>query len=546
MQAKPIPSEALIDLRHRLDTLPPRSPERRRIIQDTSALYGISEYTLYRALRANARPRSVQRADSGEPRVLPKSQMTHYCEVIAAIKLRTSNRKGRHLSTAGAIRLLEDYGLDTPKGFVQAPKGVLRTATVNRYLKQWRYDHARLLREPPATRFQARYSNECWQFDLSPSDLKRLPEPPLWIDPSKGQPTLMLYSVVDDRSGVNYQEYHCVYGEDVEAALRFLFRAMAPKTDDRFSLQGRPLNLYMDSGPIRKSHLFQQVMRYLDIAVKTHIPAGKDGRRTTARAKGKVERAFRTVKDMHETLYHFHQPETEEEANAWLLNYLVRYNAMPHRLEPHTRMEDWQQNLSASGLREMCSWERFCTFAREPLRRKVGTDAQISVDGVSYEVDPDLAGERVILWFGVFDDELYIEHGEHRYGPYHPTGGPIPLHRYRKFKKSRTQKQADRIETIAEALVLPRAALTDDPSLADTLSDFNPPTESFIDPDPFQELTFPTALAAKRAIADYLAMPLARLPQEQLDALNALLTETLTKPAVFDYVRHHIQPHLRG
>ena len=28
----------------------------------------------------------------------------------------------------------------------------------------------------------------------------------------------MLYSVVDDRSGVYYQEYRCVYGEDVEAA----------------------------------------------------------------------------------------------------------------------------------------------------------------------------------------------------------------------------------------------------------------------------------------------------------------------------------------
>jgi hypothetical protein len=36
----------------------------------------------------------------------------------------------------------------------------------------------------------------------------------------------MLYSIVDDRSGVCYQEYHCVYGEDVEAALRFLFNAL--------------------------------------------------------------------------------------------------------------------------------------------------------------------------------------------------------------------------------------------------------------------------------------------------------------------------------
>ena len=47
----------------------------------------------------------------------------------------------------------------------------------------------------------------------------------------------MLYSVVDDRSGVAYQEYHGVYGEDVEAALRFLFAAMAPKAHDGFPFQ---------------------------------------------------------------------------------------------------------------------------------------------------------------------------------------------------------------------------------------------------------------------------------------------------------------------
>ena len=93
----------------------------------------------------------------------------------------------------------------------------------------------------------------------------------------------------------------------------------------------------------------------------------------------------------------------------------------------------------------MCSWERFSTFAREPERRKVGIDARITIEGVSYEVDPDLAGETVILWWGLFDDELYVEHEERRYGPYSPAGGPIPLHRYRSFKKSRTQKRADRI-----------------------------------------------------------------------------------------------------
>ena len=82
--------------------------------------------------------------------------------------------------------------------------------------------------------------------------------------------------------------------------------------------------IYTDHGPVARSQEFQQIMRYLDIDVRAHLPQGKDGRRVTARSKGKVERAFRTVKEMHETLYHFHEPKDEEESNAWLINFLVR------------------------------------------------------------------------------------------------------------------------------------------------------------------------------------------------------------------------------
>ena len=46
----------------------------------------------------------------------------------------------------------------------------------------------------------------------------------------------------------------------------------------------------------------------------------------------------------------------------------------------------------------MCAWDRFRTFAREPERRRVGIDARVQVDGISYEVDPSLAGETVTLW----------------------------------------------------------------------------------------------------------------------------------------------------
>jgi hypothetical protein len=64
---------------------------------------------------------------------------------------------------------------------------------------------------------------------------------------------------------------------------------MAPKQIEGFPFQGIPKMIYLDNGPVARSHVFQQVMHYLDIDVRAHLPQGKDGRRATARAKGKVE-----------------------------------------------------------------------------------------------------------------------------------------------------------------------------------------------------------------------------------------------------------------
>ena len=536
MPRKTLPAEALVDLSRRLATLPSRSHERRLLVATTAMAYGVSEPTLYRALAERVRPKALRRADRGMPRLLQSEEMERYCELIAAIKVRTSNKKGRHLSTGESIRLLEVSGISTPDGFVKLPAATLNKTTVNRYLHQWGYDRATLGRPPPSVRFQAEYGNDCWQFDMSPSDLKHI-DAPSWVRADLKAPTLMLFSVVDDRSGIAYQEYRCVYGEDAESALRFLFRAMAPKESPDHPLQGIPKMIYQDNGPVSRSQIYQRVMRYLGVEVRTHMPAGSDGRRTTAQATGKVERPFRTVKEMHETLYHFNQPHDEPQANAWLLNYLVRYNAMDHRLEPHSRIEDWLTHLPAQGLRAMCTWERYCTFAREPERRKVNNDARVTVSGTEYEVDVELAGEEVVLWWGLFDQELYIEHGDKRFGPYLPVGGPIPLHKFRSFKKSTSQTRADRIEALASKLSVAPAAMEAHPDMRGFDDPVHVPTQAFVDPDPFQQLTYPNQHAAKLAIADFLGTPLGRLAAHQIEAINAIVLGTLNKQDVLAQVR---------
>jgi hypothetical protein len=52
-----------------------------------------------------------------------------------------------------------------------------------------------------------------------------------------------------------------------------------------------------------------------------------------------------------------------------------------------------------------------------------------------------------------------------------------------------------------QRLALPSAALSDQPELSGTWQSFKPPTQPFCESDPFHQLTFPSVLDAKRAIA---------------------------------------------
>jgi hypothetical protein len=540
--ASAVPIEALATLRRRLAALPARHCDRRLLMDSTAQLYAISRATLYRLLREDRRPRDAYRSDRGCTRAMPASEIDRLCEIVAAMKIRTTNRKGRHLSTVRVLELLEKHGVDTPNGFVKLEKGRITASTLNRHLSRLGYDHERMTREPPAVRFQAEHSNAIWHFDMSPSDLKQLKAPP-WIDPDRqGAPTLMLFSVVDDRSGVAYQEYRCVYGEDTESALRFLFNAMSVKANEGDPFQGIPSTLYLDNGSVAKSAVFKRVMESLGVEVITHQPAGSDGRRTTARSKGKVERPFRTIKEAHETLYHFHEPETEAEANIWLARFVITYNSGDHRSEPHSRIDDWLAHLPADGVRQMCAWERFCAFAREPERRLVGIDCRLTVAGVAYEVDSELAGETVVVWWGLFDQELWVERGDERFGPFPPIGGPIPLHRYRKHRKSRREIRADQVAALADKLVLPRAAVSGDDGVVMIRPAAAVPVRPFRDPDPFHEFMFASPLAARRAIADEVRLPLAKLSDDDRAFIDALLARTLARAEVLAAVREHFPP----
>ncbi|WP_232432257.1 hypothetical protein [Chamaesiphon minutus] len=124
-----------------------------------------------------------------------------------------------------------------------------------------------------------------------------------------------------------------------------------------------------------------------------------------------------------------------------------------------------------------------------------------------------------------------------------------PLHRYRKFKKTRTQERADRIATLAKQLDLPRASLAGNTDIQ-FVEERDPspalPLNPFQDPDPYREFTYPTTLMAKLAIADYLGQPLAKLAVEHREFIAALVEETLTKKVILERVRAYFQLQIRG
>jgi len=172
--------------------LPPRSPERAAQISAMASLHGVSSATVYRSLQNFNKPRLAHRADYGKPRVLAPSELERYCELIAAFKLRATNKKGRPVSTSCAIQLLEKHGIETPQGLMKAPSGLLHKTTVDVHVRRLHQDPLHLTHDAPAVRFEAEQANDCWQFDMSPSDLEHIGKPD-WIDPDKGLPTLMLF-----------------------------------------------------------------------------------------------------------------------------------------------------------------------------------------------------------------------------------------------------------------------------------------------------------------------------------------------------------------
>lgn len=510
-----IPLEILYRLDEKITNLPHNGKLRRKLIQDVAESYQLSSSTVYRQLKQlmlHPNKRKI-RKDKGSSRVVSNDDLHFYCQLIAAMKVRSINTKKHMLSTARCIRLLEDDGVKVKDRIITVPKKLLKVSTVNTYLKKYLISPDDIFTEPTVNHFEASYSNQCWQLDITPSELYRIPSQHP-DDPRR----LMAYSVIDDKSGLSYSRYYLTEGEDTLSALDFLYHAFAKCTESQLELYGIPDFIYTDNASFVKSRLFVRVMNTLGIQVLTHLPRGKGGRKTASRAKGKSERHHRSIKTMLEPLYKFELPKNIEQANFCLSEFTLEIANKKHRSQNLTRYQVWHDNLPKHATLTICSYEQYALLLREPIERVVKSDATIQLDNVHYQLSPQFAGEEVTVLCSSDNNRIDIEYREKEYGPFYPVEAPSTFGEYEHHKKSEKEIAADNVVKLSKDIMLhlPDRQNKDKQKYSNV-------DNYFLD----SNIKYESAIEAKLALSKHLGKPLSLLTEKQRQFIDNLTHQTL-------------------
>lgn len=524
-----IPLEVLYRLDERLTNLPGNGKLRHELVQEVAKRYQLSESSVYRQLKKlmlHPAERKT-RKDKGHSRIIDNELLYQYCQIIAAMKIRSMNGKKHMLSTEHCIRLLETEGISIKGKIIPTPKNLLKASTVNHYLNHYFISPADILTEPTVNHFEAPFSNQCWQLDITPSELHRLP-----FQHADDPRRLMAYSVVDDKSGLSYSRYYLSEGEDTLTALDFLYNAFSKMSDDQPELYGLPDFIYTDNASFVKSRLFMRVMTKLGVQVLTHLPRGKGGRKTTARAKGKSERHHCSIKSMVEPCYQFELPKDLNQANVHLTQFVTELAHKKHRSQNLTRYQVWKTNLSAHADLSICSYEQYCLLLREPLERVVKNDATIQVDGIHYQLSPQFAGEDVIVLLSRESTQIDIEYREEEFGPFFPASAPTPFGEYNHHQKSEKEERADNVIDLSKHLTLQL------PSSANPLS--SKPLNINTNLLPGYTKKYLSPIEAKLALAKHLGKPLSLLTEKQKQFIDSLTQQTLEHHVLIEKMNEYM------
>ena len=239
-------------------------------------------------------------------------------------------------------------------------------------------------------RFEAEFCNELWTGDALHGPL---------IDGRR----VFLFCFLDDHSRL-FCGYRWAAREDVLNASIALRAGIAAR--------GVPNAVYVDNGSPFVSGQLLRACAVLGIRLIHSRPGRPEGR-------GKIERAFRTVREQALVELEDHPPASLQELNrvfqAWA-------ESVYHRREHSETGQAPLERFLAAGAPTLPTERSLREAFRWSEQRTVSKTGTVGLHGNTYEVDPGLAGRRVEL---VFDPLALIEI-EVRSGGHH-AGLAVPL-----------------------------------------------------------------------------------------------------------------------
>ncbi len=169
-------------------------------------------------------------------------------------------------------------------------------------------------------------------------------------------------------------------------------RAFLPVLKQAVLRRGLVQRLYVDNGANYRSQHLALVCAKLGIALIHARPYRPQG-------KGKIERWFKTVRAQLLTRLSAEDTRSLEALNRRLHAWVEgEYHHAPHRgLNGHTPLEQWA--LTGEAVRFPEPGVDLDDLFLFEVQRKVQKDRTVSLNGVVYEVDAALVGEKVTLRF---------------------------------------------------------------------------------------------------------------------------------------------------
>ena len=255
------------------------------------------------------------------------------------------------------------------------------------------------------TRFQAEYSNQVHQFDLTGSPYlevvkaegddylirRRSPRARLSKEQKRDGLRLWIAGIVDDFSGLAALKYVVHRGESAALCRQFLMDAWCG-LDAELPLRGLPEIIYCDNGSFSKTEETQNFLsQEMGVAVelKTHEAY-------RARSTGKIERNWRSVKGNFETSFLSGKEYwLLSELNAMLVKWCVRQGEARHRMLPMTKCEAYLKNLRGE---VRIPADDALRNAFRTFERTVDGSGVFRLDNIFYRLPAEMRAQRILVY----------------------------------------------------------------------------------------------------------------------------------------------------